>query len=408
MVEIKLIKTTKDDCMPTKGEFITYPVGQGLFYAGKLIKDDKEEFNFIYDCGSNSKKESLTKCISEYKTFNGTKDIDMLVVSHFDSDHINGLKELTNKYNVKRVFFPYIKNMDINLVSYALKTLRLMRVIQLKTKVILMSIPKNDGAPKNNPKKMSMRKDGNPDDLKNKNLQLPSLDELELQASENATQLEFQVSKTSKHLKGDLDKLFKFLVFKNNQFRVFDWIFDFYNYPLPKDELRGINTSFRTFIHRNKIKNFYDFINCERVWKAFYKSVYTNNIKEYKFMNSNNISLCMMHAPKRVLTSTERIATLLTGDLNLKHDDIFADFNKKYSYIMSKLKAFFVPHHGSRNNWNDKLLYRYCKDTLSIITAGSGNVHPDFEVISKIILSKNDLVCITEKFDSYKYTLEQE
>ena len=42
-----VIKITEGDCMSTKGEFITYPVGQGLFYAGKLINDNKEQFNFI-------------------------------------------------------------------------------------------------------------------------------------------------------------------------------------------------------------------------------------------------------------------------------------------------------------------------------------------------------------------------
>ncbi|MBY0148849.1 OmpL47-type beta-barrel domain-containing protein [Neobacillus niacini] len=382
--------------MSTKGEFITYPVGQGLFYAGKLIKDN-DEFNFIYDCGSNSQEMHLKKCITEYRTFNDTKDIDMLVISHFDRDHINGLDEIAGHYNIKRIFFPYFKNMNINLFSYELEILRLKGVIQSETKVISTSIPEGQ-------------------DPKKKNPEFPELEELEEDASKTPTKLKLQVPKPNKdpgkntHIdvkEEDLYKSFKILELKNNQFKVFDWLFDFYNYPLSTTEIRNINKSFRDFISTHKIKDFKDFISREEIRKPFVENVFSKkNIQAYTYI-SNNISLCMMHAPERVLTCKERIATLLTGDLSLKDNKIFKNFNEQYSYIMSKLKVFFIPHHGSRNNWNDQLMYLYCKKALSIATVGSGKGHPDFEVISKIFLSKNDVVCITEKFDSYKYIIDQ-
>ncbi|MBB6446710.1 MBL fold metallo-hydrolase [Bacillus benzoevorans] len=177
--------------MPTTGEFVTYPVGQGLFYAGKLIENG-EIFNFIYDCGSKTNKEHLMNCITEYQTFNGTNDIDMLVISHFDSDHVNGLQELAKKFKVKRVFFPYIKNINIRMFSYALKVLKLKRVIRKETQVILMS------------------------ETEKNNHELPSLDELESQGSNSINQLELQEFDTDKDVKEkeDLVRRFKFFVFK--------------------------------------------------------------------------------------------------------------------------------------------------------------------------------------------------
>ncbi|WP_215013384.1 OmpL47-type beta-barrel domain-containing protein [Bacillus sp. ISL-75] len=241
---------------------------------------------------------------------------------------------------------------------------------------------------------IKITEDKNP---KHHNQQLPYLDDLE---SKNF--------KPAPEFKEDFGENSKIFVFKNTPFMVFDWLFDFYNYPLPKNEIRGIRTSFNNFIRHNEIKNFNDFINCKKIRDSFYDSVYSKNIKKYTFINNNNISLCMMHAPVRVLSCQEKSATLLTGDLNLEKNDIFINFNEKYSYIKFKLKVFFIPHHGSRLNWNDKLVY-YCKNTLSIATVASSSKygHPDFEVISKIFLSKNDVVCITEEFDSYKYIVDQ-
>ncbi|MEY9866516.1 beta-lactamase superfamily II metal-dependent hydrolase [Peribacillus sp. B2I2] len=371
--------------MSTKGEFVTYPVGQGLFYAGKLNIDkiEKKEFNFIYDCGSNhfGADGHLMKSITEYKTsFNLTKVIDMLVISHLDRDHLSGLKELAKETTIKRIFLPYIKNLDIKLFSYVLKTLFYYKVISEETKVILINGLVN-GNPKN-------------DD----SLSLPSLEKLESKASKFNLKLDL----------GGLENSLKILEFNETRFQLFDWLFDFYNYPLPKDEILSIKSSFEEFIKRNKIKKFEDFINCMEFWIPFSKTVYLENIKKDNFMNdNNNLSLCLMHAPLQVLEYKEASATLLTGDLDLNKEVIYKGFNSKYSYILEKLKVFFLPHHGSRKNWNEKLVWSYCNNTLSIITSGSNyEHHPDFEVISKIFLSKNDFLSITEKFDSYKYIID--
>jgi beta-lactamase superfamily II metal-dependent hydrolase len=95
-------------------ERIFWPVGQGAFYSEKLKFDDGKEFNIVYDCGSK-KKELVHPLIDEF--FEGTT-IDILFISHFDSDHVNGVPGLKNKARIKNVVVPLIHNNDKILLDF--------------------------------------------------------------------------------------------------------------------------------------------------------------------------------------------------------------------------------------------------------------------------------------------------
>ncbi|WP_135386884.1 hypothetical protein [Escherichia sp. E2593] len=67
-------------------------------------------FNIVYDCGSTSRTTIINKIHSLPKWFkntHGSRVIDMLVISHFDDDHVNGLEELLRLYRVKKLVLPY-------------------------------------------------------------------------------------------------------------------------------------------------------------------------------------------------------------------------------------------------------------------------------------------------------------
>ena len=83
------------------------PVGQGAFYTEQFSKDDGEVFNMVYDCGSDSLDiQSLSNVIK--KSFPRKSVIDAVFISHFDSDHVNGLPELMRNFKVKKIFLPLI------------------------------------------------------------------------------------------------------------------------------------------------------------------------------------------------------------------------------------------------------------------------------------------------------------
>ena len=91
--------------------FKFHPVGQGLFYTGSL---DNGRFNFVYDCGTESKKQYISDAIDDYvnrlSCDNCNPTIDFVVISHLHSDHFNGLYELSQKAHIRKVYLPYLGN----------------------------------------------------------------------------------------------------------------------------------------------------------------------------------------------------------------------------------------------------------------------------------------------------------
>lgn len=82
-------------------------VGQGLFYTGKI-----GEFTFVYDCGSTSTRDLcyLKNSIEDFQNEVNVTKLGLLVISHFDSDHINGLQHLSEKFKeIDTVVIPYIE-----------------------------------------------------------------------------------------------------------------------------------------------------------------------------------------------------------------------------------------------------------------------------------------------------------
>lgn len=84
---------------------ILHPVGQGGFYS-ETFKYGSDEINVIFDCGGNNKT-SMEYYLENYYP-KKTKTIDAVFISHFHDDHINGLKYLLDKYEVKNLFLPQL------------------------------------------------------------------------------------------------------------------------------------------------------------------------------------------------------------------------------------------------------------------------------------------------------------
>lgn len=82
-------------------------VGQGLFSSGKIALPNNQEFVWVYDCGSANQKTILNNAIHSMKQVYQNDVIDLLVISHFDKDHIKGLPELLKNRKVKYWLLPY-------------------------------------------------------------------------------------------------------------------------------------------------------------------------------------------------------------------------------------------------------------------------------------------------------------
>jgi len=100
-----------------KQQFTLHPVGQGLFYSGSLkykVNDYlTRNFSFVFDCGSERKR----NCLEEVKKFRediwmAEEPLDLLVISHFHSDHINCIGALLDGRKVRRIVAPFVNFTD--------------------------------------------------------------------------------------------------------------------------------------------------------------------------------------------------------------------------------------------------------------------------------------------------------
>jgi len=93
-----------------------YGVGQGCFHAQE-ISVDAATYRLVYDCGG--REEDLDWCISHFtnqaqdQKINKKTVIDTFYLSHFEEDHLNGLKKLAEKADIKKIVLPYIDKNDV-------------------------------------------------------------------------------------------------------------------------------------------------------------------------------------------------------------------------------------------------------------------------------------------------------
>ncbi|MCU0326624.1 MAG: hypothetical protein MUF45_15465 [Spirosomaceae bacterium] len=90
-------------------EFTIHPIGQGLFYSGKITHRNQVKFRMVFDCGSRTKGvgEEVVKCYRE-PDFTDKNVLDLLVISHFDEDHVKFIgKLLEGGIKIKRLVMPF-------------------------------------------------------------------------------------------------------------------------------------------------------------------------------------------------------------------------------------------------------------------------------------------------------------
>lgn len=86
-----------------------HPVGHGTFHTGRArYHGEPGSFSWVYDCGSK-RRSTLAPAIQAFsRSLRGTQSqIDLLVISHFDDDHINGVESLLATFSVKWLALPY-------------------------------------------------------------------------------------------------------------------------------------------------------------------------------------------------------------------------------------------------------------------------------------------------------------
>lgn len=91
-----------------------HAVGQGLFSEGWLCFASRDhsleplDYHWVYDCGTMTDQKLIDKAINRVKLETPVNHkIDLVIISHFDEDHINGIVRLLNELGTKSLMLPW-------------------------------------------------------------------------------------------------------------------------------------------------------------------------------------------------------------------------------------------------------------------------------------------------------------
>lgn len=91
-------------------EVVQHPVGQGGLFCGTL-RVGADLLRWAYDCGSNN-IEMLNR---EIRRIANEGELDLLFLSHLDSDHVNGVDRLLTATSTTEVVLPYLGEKELSL-----------------------------------------------------------------------------------------------------------------------------------------------------------------------------------------------------------------------------------------------------------------------------------------------------
>lgn len=87
-----------------------FPVGKGLTYGFKI-----DDFHILFDIARFSKNCSL---LYDLEYFYENRNLDILSISHFDDDHMGGIKDLIDYgFKFKKVIIPYFESDELSIVN---------------------------------------------------------------------------------------------------------------------------------------------------------------------------------------------------------------------------------------------------------------------------------------------------
>lgn len=408
-----------------EAEFVYHNVGQGLFYSGEIklqnqknVNVSNNTFRFVYDCGSENRN-LVNTSVRRYKQDVKDDKIDLLVISHLHSDHVNGLEELFKNFKIKDVILPYLTPIERLLI--ALRKTNMPQwyyeflsdpVSYLMEKgvnrVIIIGSEESNGRPPF------------PEDIPPYN---PEAEPLNIDKLSDDEELKEEIGK---HDKNWIKYINKKLLIKNHNGYILAqnlWLFRFFNYKITSSSLEQFHYCISNLINNYNIYDIKSLIKYIKIlineYKESLKKCY-NEIKKQLKNDFNNTSLVLYHGPVNNLRdSTLRLAgyciydrckcylnkythfphsfgQLLTGDIDLNMR--FDELKEHYSNYLDRVVAVQVPHHGARKNWNRNILEEVSNGKFWIISAGLKNRygHPSCKVIGDILCNDKQYIWVNE------------
>ena len=381
-----------------------HPIGQGAFYSERFISKRGEKFNIVYDCGAGTQtinKSSKTQKVIN-NAFNTNEEIDILFISHFDNDHVNGIKLLIDRVKkINTVVLPFLEESEklflitlFNILGHhdARDILKDTEAFFGKKVKIVWVKPTE-----NNERQIPRDNEENPISIK---------DLKENQEIDSGTEITFTSSTSPNIPASDF------------------WIYQVYNYKFPErskqfeEELTKHNINKTDLLDPDFISNLTK-DNRTKIQAAYKKvkgDINENSMLVYSGPSSriedsiNDINV--LHTPtnstyphllwhnrtRYIHHYGNRTGCLYTGDANLP--TIRSDFLAKLKAKLSKIGVVQVAHHGAGKDF-DIDFFNEIGDRYPLfcpISFGSNNSygHPSSRVIYELFCDQYIPICVDE------------
>lgn len=390
-------------------------VGQGLFSSGHIQMGDALAFHWVYDCGTSSSQKLIQNAVNKYNSNKSQGDIDLLVLSHFDKDHISGVKELLkNRRKIKRWVVPYYPLWQRLVIA------------------LLLDIQPDDEewAFYQNP--IQYFKTYFAEELKTTKFLLLPEKEIESEISINLEPSNYDdvlSFETTEKLSNEFDKSEQNLHWLNPNkallFRKGEEQFEFVLYNVPFHLLAKVPTNLTAFqkqvkqiiqSHRSNstdptpaLKTLYSlaFGNGSKNKNIISQYLYIRNIKLPSFwgMGNHHIFDVLIDNENEIAVIPKdktKNAILYTGDAFLNDLPLLTDLTQSLgAERMARIYCLQVPHHGSKHNWQQGLA-KILSPCISVFSADSqrrkghphGEVLKDFAIYTPILVNKTKRLSI--------------
>jgi len=354
-------------------------IGQGLFYTGSLLQDHSR-FDFVYDCGSVSDHKHLDQSINRYSSLS---KFDLVIISHFDEDHVNGIKKLITDKRVSLLVLPYVTWVERLIVATNSQAADPDYLSMLSDPIAFFT-----GDDFNIDRIIII---GGPDlPPGSENGPIPVLpDETEIgKLSDNAFRMNIFGKPVEDNLIAELTTKFSgnphhkvnfyktpFLITSGNL-----WEFQFYN--------QESNNSVLVEKFRIEVEKMIDEEGItirdifEKQYRAMIRTLYRRG-----FGNINQTSVIVYHGPLRSwgILPYYKEGTFLTGDINFSRKKNLTPALIFFRDYLEKVSVFLVPHHAAKNNWSFSHPSILDNFEAYVFCAGLNRTHhPDKRVLEDI------------------------
>ncbi|MCL2261112.1 MAG: MBL fold metallo-hydrolase [Fibromonadales bacterium] len=353
---------------------VFHPVGQGAFYSERYSFNNKE-FTVVYDCGSTTLR--WRKLENKIKSaFPEGHTIDILFISHFHADHINGIETLKKHCNIKRVVLPLLDSEAKTLVKVA----NMIDCNYSDTELI-----------------------DNPNYFFGGNTQVIAINPTKINQDEHGISLEetIDISKTtaSRFASGTA-----FVPFART-----NWLFIPFNYKHGGRKtqfvhalrrygltLVDIDTTDKIQTHKSSVAKAYNDVDGDlnENSMALFSGPKTSK-KVYHFQQPHRSRWHHNH-----FRLTLESGCLYMGDIDLTEPKIVTDLKSKLKNVISFIGTLQVPHHGSIKNFDNFILDENIQ--CAVFSYGTTNSygHPSDRVISDVIANEIYPLFVTEEQSS--------